>query len=350
MNELTQLPDMTLEEATAKHAELKSLHGVMRSMLLEMRDRKGWMALGYESWEAYGKNEWGYGQQYLDRLATASRIESIVTPMGVKEIPERQLRPLTKIPESEIAAIWDEANRKAEEAGKERTAKMVEAAVKEYQAKLADAEAKLAGVQHSLDYEETIDTLNTQIEALEQSHQQKLEALTAKHKKEFKDQQQLLQATQEQRDRMIKESNERIARLEKSLNEARGDDLKQEIKAQIEAEIAAGKNQVMMELEQRINRQKSSLQSLAEKSAELDQQYSLRINCKKTLQKVNELLMAMSIELSRFQDDLAETDQTLTDDEMAKWAQFEDQYSQGSLAVRSIITGFKTVKLSVVSG
>ena len=39
---MTTLPNMTVEEATAKHQELKAIHGVARSILLEMRDRKGW--------------------------------------------------------------------------------------------------------------------------------------------------------------------------------------------------------------------------------------------------------------------------------------------------------------------
>ena len=90
---------MCLEEATAKHQELKAIHGVARSMLLEMRDRKGWLALGYKSWEEYGEKEWDYGKRYLDRLATARRIESIVGPIGPKQIPESQLRPLTQVPD-----------------------------------------------------------------------------------------------------------------------------------------------------------------------------------------------------------------------------------------------------------
>ena len=134
-NELTALPDMTLEEAQLKHSELKSLESVMRSMLLEMRDRKGWLALGFESWADYGDKEWNYGRQYLDRLATSARIEKQIAPIGANEIPETHLRPLAKIPESEIAAIWEEANRKAEEAGKERTAKMVQDAVNEWKLK-----------------------------------------------------------------------------------------------------------------------------------------------------------------------------------------------------------------------
>ncbi len=140
MNTLITLPDMTLEEATAKHQELKAIHGVARSMLLEMRDRKGWKVLGYSSWEDYGEKEWGYGQQYLDRLATASRIESIITPIGVKQIPESQLRPLTQVPDDIKKQIWDQVN----EENKAVTAKVIEEAVAAYKKllKLASSEKK----------------------------------------------------------------------------------------------------------------------------------------------------------------------------------------------------------------
>ena len=110
MNQLVTLPDMNLEEATAKHQELKAIHGVARSMLLEMRDRKGWKVLGYSSWEEYGEKEWDYGRQYLDRLATASRIEYIIAPIGAKQIPESKLRPLNQVPDDIKKQIWDEVN------------------------------------------------------------------------------------------------------------------------------------------------------------------------------------------------------------------------------------------------
>ena len=119
---------MTLEEATAKHQELKAIHGVARSMLLEMRDRKGWKVLGYSSWEEYGDKEWGYGQQYLYRLATASRIEAIVSPIGEKQIPESQLRPLAQVPDDIKKQIWDQVN----EENKAVTAKVIEEAVATY--------------------------------------------------------------------------------------------------------------------------------------------------------------------------------------------------------------------------
>lgn len=136
---LCTLPDMTFDEAQAKHTELKSLHSAMRLLLLEMRDRKGWLALGFSSWEEYGAKEWNYSKSQLDRLATAARIEHILPPIGGEQIPESHLRPMAGLPEDVIPIIWQEANRKAEEAGKERTAKMVQEAVDDWKAQNAIA-------------------------------------------------------------------------------------------------------------------------------------------------------------------------------------------------------------------
>ena len=105
---------MTVEEATANHQELKALHGVMRSRLLEMRDRKGWKALGYSSWEEYGQKEWGYERQYLNRLATASLIQSIVEPIGSKQILETHLRPLSQVPDDIKTQIWGQVSKEHE--------------------------------------------------------------------------------------------------------------------------------------------------------------------------------------------------------------------------------------------
>ncbi len=134
---LCTLPDMTFDEAKAKHNELKSLHSAMRLLLLEMRDRKGWKALGFESWEQYGEQEWSYSKSQLDRLATAARIENVLPPIGGEQIPESHLRPMAGIPEDVIPIIWQEANRKAEEESIGRTAKMVQEAVDEWKVKNA---------------------------------------------------------------------------------------------------------------------------------------------------------------------------------------------------------------------
>ena len=83
-----------------------------------MRDRKGWKALGYESFVEYGEKELNIGSAYVYRLAESAEISLQIgfSPIGEKQPPESQLRPLTQVPESVRKEIWEEATRKAEEA------------------------------------------------------------------------------------------------------------------------------------------------------------------------------------------------------------------------------------------
>ena len=146
MSQLVTLPDMNLEEATAKHQELKAIHGVARSMLLEMRDRKGWKVLGFSSWEDYGDKEWDYSVRHLNRLATAFETQKSLGPMGL-EISERQLRPLNQVPDDIKKQIWDEVN----EENKVVTAKLIEEAVAKYKADLLGRDDLLDKVRKQRD-------------------------------------------------------------------------------------------------------------------------------------------------------------------------------------------------------
>lgn len=117
--------NMTETEAREKHAQLKNLSSVMRSLLLEIRDRKGYLALGFSSFEEYGEKEWGYSRTYINRLAKAEEVQKTLTvPIGT-ELPESQLRELAKIPEAERTAIYEQAKAEAEAVGKEVTAKLI---------------------------------------------------------------------------------------------------------------------------------------------------------------------------------------------------------------------------------
>ncbi len=164
---------MTPTEARAKHEQLKSIHHLARSLLLEMRDRKGWQALGFASFEAYGEQEWNYNQSYIYRLSKAEEIQSTLSPIG--EIPETHLRPLGAVPADERQAIFDEANRKAEAAGQERTAKMVTEAVKDWQDKLDKAEKLRNILEHEFDSLVEI-AVKSQVEEKEQALQGRLDA------------------------------------------------------------------------------------------------------------------------------------------------------------------------------
>lgn len=125
---------MTESEAREKHGQLKAYQTLARTLLLEMRDRKGYLALGFSSFEEYGEKEWNYSKSYLHRLASAAEIQASLSPIGDnKELPESQLRPLGKVPEADREAIYQEAYEKAQAEGKELTAKAVAEAVNKYQ-------------------------------------------------------------------------------------------------------------------------------------------------------------------------------------------------------------------------
>jgi 23S rRNA pseudoU1915 N3-methylase RlmH len=122
---------MTFDEAQTKHNQLKSLYGAMRLLLLEMRDRKGWLALGFENWEQYGEQEWGFTRQHLNRLATSAYIQNLVEPIGSEEIPESHLRPLTSVPDDAKIEIWQQVKSEHEKI----TGKVVQDAVNDWKAK-----------------------------------------------------------------------------------------------------------------------------------------------------------------------------------------------------------------------
>ena len=91
-----------------------------------MRDRKGWKALGYESFKEYGEKELGYQENYIHKLVNAAEISLQIgfdPDCTMVQPKERQLRPLAKVPEADRRSIWEEATRKAEEEHAKLTAK-----------------------------------------------------------------------------------------------------------------------------------------------------------------------------------------------------------------------------------
>jgi hypothetical protein len=130
---------VTKEQALIWVEEIRRGLANVRYYLLKIRDTKAYVALGYETFEAFGAAEFGYEKSHLYRLADAAEIElSLNSPLGEKPIPERHLRPLASVPEEERQAIWDEATRIAEESGKKLTAKMVEEAVADWRQQFLD--------------------------------------------------------------------------------------------------------------------------------------------------------------------------------------------------------------------
>lgn len=84
------------------------LGAMVNSLLLDMRDRKGWKALGYESFKEYGEKELGYQEAHIYRLVDAAEMSLQIgySPIGESKQPsESQLRPLKAVPEDERKAM-----------------------------------------------------------------------------------------------------------------------------------------------------------------------------------------------------------------------------------------------------
>lgn len=126
--------DMTRAEAEAITQNLKNHISDMWAMLLEMRDRKGWKALGYASFEAWGESELGFSKPHLYRLASAAEVQANLKSLQLETtgIPESQLRPLAQLPAKDQAEAFQIAKSRAEtDNGGKITAKIVEAVVRE---------------------------------------------------------------------------------------------------------------------------------------------------------------------------------------------------------------------------
>ncbi|MDO9105196.1 MAG: hypothetical protein Q7U57_09575 [Methylovulum sp.] len=163
----TVAPDlmMSKSEAIRKHAQLKNLHEVVCGLFLEMRDREGYKALGYDTFADYGKIEWGYSSSQTYRIAKAAEIALTVnSPLG--ELSETQLRPLSKIPPDQRQTVLDNAIASIEQNGSKLTAQVIREHVEEHQQRTKQAEQQLAETQSQIS------------ELAEQAARQKIEEKT----------------------------------------------------------------------------------------------------------------------------------------------------------------------------
>lgn len=118
---------MTVDEATACVEAIKDHLSNTRSLLVDLYEREGWLALGYTSWRQCVLCEFEQHQSQLYRLLSAGLIEREISPVGeMGVIPERQLR--------ELAALDDPALRnaawQAAQSQEKVTAQIVKQAVK----------------------------------------------------------------------------------------------------------------------------------------------------------------------------------------------------------------------------
>ena len=100
---------MVYKEARGCVDEIKSNFNNVRARILDLYEREGWSALGYASWRECVTKEFKQSQAYLYRQLEAAQTAKNISPIGEKDIPESQLRPLTPLPPDQQREVWKEA-------------------------------------------------------------------------------------------------------------------------------------------------------------------------------------------------------------------------------------------------
>ena len=136
--------EMTKEEAVLVNGLMDKAEGDFRFYLLQMREEKGWKALGYASFDDYGKQARGLNGARLYQLAQAAEIQlSLPNSKILEKTPDSQLRPLAPLTDNERRQVWEEATAIAEEENRKLTAKLVQEAVDRLQAEKSQLQATL---------------------------------------------------------------------------------------------------------------------------------------------------------------------------------------------------------------
>ena len=65
-----------------------------RALVLELYEREGWRALGYDSWRECVVAEFDQSQAYLYRLLDAAKVEGIFRPLAKTRLPKAFYDPL----------------------------------------------------------------------------------------------------------------------------------------------------------------------------------------------------------------------------------------------------------------
>lgn len=108
--------DMNFEEARAACETIRRGLGEVCDLAIDLRDRMGWKALGYSSWNDCVTKEFGVSKQHINRQLAAAEVQLEVEPIGsTQKIPESQLRPLVSVERGQRAEVWKEAKATAPE-------------------------------------------------------------------------------------------------------------------------------------------------------------------------------------------------------------------------------------------
>lgn len=319
-----------------------------RQAVFRVRDGELYKLGGYSSFEEWGEKRFGYSHTHLKRLVGAERVQlSLGAPIGAPVIPESQLRPLTSVPEEERAAIWAEANRIAEELGKERTAKMVQEAVDKYKLELDELNEQLELNEATFnDYKDSEKTRIKNAEA----------AAAEKWKQEAKDKERLFDESVAQTKRIVEEKD----RVEKVMRAS----FKKELAAK-ELEIEQAKKDgeqsaietkaaELAEIERRLELNTQKLEKTKAEADQLSASISLEKCSRRVTQSIYNSMISISAQFDEFALELSEEQRDVANDQMiATWEKIAKQFRSGCDEVDGIVRDLKDkspAKLRVING
>lgn len=186
---------MTAEEARQYVGWINSCLDDARAYLLELYERQGWRALGYDSWHACIQAEFRLSRTRVYQLLDAAHAERVLLESADtkqstmvdcstrRPIPERELRPLVPLAKEDPEAarmVWREAQETAQEQGMKLTAVIVEEKVEEHRRTRADARGT-SGKLRDARGRRTIDPNSPHFRAKQEREARKAEILRAHH-------------------------------------------------------------------------------------------------------------------------------------------------------------------------
>lgn len=98
-----------MTEAEARRCVNEIRTGIVRvgQRLLELYEREGWRALGYDNWRNCAQVEFAFGQSHVYRLLQAAAVERNISPNGEITIPESHARVLAGLPAHEQRTVYE---------------------------------------------------------------------------------------------------------------------------------------------------------------------------------------------------------------------------------------------------
>jgi hypothetical protein len=133
--------DLTAQEAQQIVNSIKQDIGTLRGRVYALWARKGWQALGYQSWEAFCAGEFPeLNDRTLRKYVNAEQVQRLVSPRtgpSGPELPEWALRPLVQFKDdpSLVKALWAEAMKRKPADRDFPSGPLVEQVVAEYKSK-----------------------------------------------------------------------------------------------------------------------------------------------------------------------------------------------------------------------